>query len=225
VAAAGLTLALETSTRTPSAALVLHGVLLEERTSDAAAHASDLLPAVQRLLERAQRSPREIAAVIVGTGPGSYTGLRVGVATALGLARGSGARLRGVPSTDALAWGALAQGEHATVVIDARASELYCATYRRGGDELDVVRAPCITTRDELRGWLEPGARVFADDDAVRAAGLDERADLRIDRAARPLARHVLDLGLRRLATHGPQRPEEIEPLYLRAFAAKSKRR
>jgi tRNA threonylcarbamoyladenosine biosynthesis protein TsaB len=205
--------------------VVAHDVLLEELASDEAAHASDLLAVVERLLARVQREPSAIESVIVGTGPGSYTGLRVAVATALGLARGTGAKLRGVPSTDALAWGSLAPGEQAMVVLDARSDQLYCAHYRRTNDELEVLRAPCIATVAELHAWLPQGLHVFADDDAVRAANLQARQDLRIDRDSRPRARHLLDLGLRRLATLGPQAPEQVEPLYLRAFAAKQMRR
>lgn len=220
-----LALALESSARTPSVALIAHGVLFEQPAAADAAHASDLLPTLRDLLQRAGSAPGDIDSVIVGLGPGSYTGLRVGVATALGLARGANAQLRGVSSTEALAYGALAPGEQGWVVLDARSGELYCAHYQRTLEDIESLRAPCVTTRDELHGWLQPGLRVFADEAAVRAADLDRRDDLRLTRDQRPLARHVLELGLKRLERLGPQSPEQVEPLYLRAFAAKSPRR
>jgi phosphoglucosamine mutase len=72
----GLAVALETSTRAPSLAVRLGEVTLEAELASARAHASDLLPTLERLLGELGASPRDIAAVVVGTGPGSYTGLR-----------------------------------------------------------------------------------------------------------------------------------------------------
>jgi tRNA threonylcarbamoyladenosine biosynthesis protein TsaB len=220
-----LAVAIEASTRSPSIAIALGGEVLEERLAGDAPHASDLLPALERLLARLGAAPRDIANIVVGLGPGSYTGVRVGVATALGLARGSGAALRGVASMEALAWGELKPGQTGSVLLDARADELYFATYRRAAGGLEVLTAPCITTRAELPSLLVPGARLFADDDALRAADLATRTDLEIARDVAPRARPLLDLGLRRLELDGPHAPAQLEPLYLRAFAAKSRRR
>jgi hypothetical protein len=66
---------------------------------------------------------------------------------------------------------------------------------------------------------------VLADDDAVRAAGLARRTDLVLERDSRPRASSALELGLARLRVSGPHTPAEVEPLYLRAFAAKLRRR
>ena len=80
------------------------------RLADMGANAGNLVfqHAVAGLLDELGVAPDAVARVLVGTGPGSYTGLRVGVATALGLARGTGAHLFGLPSLEARAWGALA---------------------------------------------------------------------------------------------------------------------
>lgn len=218
-------LAILTSTRCPSLAVRAGGRTLEARLDSGRAHASDLLPALERLLAELGAAPRELSAVIVGTGPGSYTGLRVGAATALGLARGSSAVLFGLPSTEALVWGACASGEQAAVVIDARAGELYFASYRRLADSLEVLQAPSIVDAAALSELLPSATRVLADDDAVRAAGLEQRGDLRLERTAHASATAALELGLARLAREGAHDAARIEPLYLRAFAAKSRRR
>jgi tRNA threonylcarbamoyladenosine biosynthesis protein TsaB len=220
-----LAIAIEASTRAPSIAIQLGDQVLEERLAGDAPHASDLLPALERLLARIGAAPRDIERIVVGLGPGSYTGVRVGVATALGLARGSGAALRGVASMEALAWGELEPGQTGSVLLDARASELYFATYRRSADALEVLTAPCITTRAELPSLLVPHARLFADPDALRAADLETRTDLQLARNVVPRASALLDLGLRRFERDGPQPAAALEPLYLRAFAAKSRRR
>jgi len=69
-------------------------------------HGETLLPAVAALLERLELAPTSPAAIVVGTGPGAFTGLRVGIATAKGLAHALGVPLVGVPTTDALLVGA-----------------------------------------------------------------------------------------------------------------------
>jgi len=217
--------ALETSSRRPSVAVSAAALVRERALAAERAHASDLLPALDLLLNELGVPPSAIEQVIVGTGPGSYTGLRAGIATALGLARASGAALRGVPSLEALAWGELAPGEACSVLLDARAGELYFASYRREADEVTALQAPRVVPVAEMDAVLERGATLFADEGAaalVRAAG---RGDVNLVEGIVPRARALLELGLRQLARHGPQDPREIEPLYLRAFAARARRR
>lgn len=217
--------ALETSTRTPSVAVrsgarVASVVLSAER-----AHASDLLPALDRLLHDLGAQAGSIAAVLVGTGPGSYTGLRVGIATALGLARGSGARILGVPSGEALAFGELAPGETGVVVLDARQGEIYFAAFRRLALEVEIVEAPCVVAPAAVASRIPPDARIFADATAERVLGLDAatRARVVLDRA--PSAEALLALGSLRLARGIEHATAAVEPLYLRPFTSGSHRK
>ena len=226
--AARPTVALETSSARPSVAARLAGRLLERPLAGERAHASDLLPALERTLGDLGVAPRDVGAVIVGTGPGSYTGLRVGVATALGLARGCAAELFGLSSLEALAWGELVPGASAAFLLDARQGQLYLARYRRRDDALETLLAPCVTTAERLPALLDPSERVFADPAAQRAARLLEarrREPGRFVDDAAPGAGALLELGLLRLAREGPHGPEQVEPLYLRAFAARARRR
>ena len=104
-------LALETSTRTATVAVApsegtdaAPGDLVEEPLDTGHAHASDLVPAIARALGAADAMPRDIARVYVGLGPGSYTGLRVAVAAAVGVAIGADPpELFGVPSAAVVA--------------------------------------------------------------------------------------------------------------------------
>ena len=223
----GVEVALETSSARPSVA-ARRGARREELSlAGDRPHASDLLPALERLLARLQASPGQIESVIVGTGPGSYTGLRVGVATALGLARGTLAQLFGVPSLEALAFGELGPGTTAAFLLDARQGELYLARYRREADGVDTLLSPCVTTAAALPELLPPDELVFADPAALRAAELEEERARRPARfrQAVPRASALLELGSARLAREGPQTPAQVEPLYLRAFAARLRRR
>ena len=222
--ASAVIVALETSARASSVAVRAGDGELETALEAGRAHASDLLPALDRMLRELGAAPSEVAAVLVGTGPGSYTGLRVGIATALGLALGSGASLRGVPSGETLAFGELAPGDEGTVLLDARAGEMYLAQYRRTEDEIEVVRAPCVIRPEDALAALPASGPIFGDEAAAVAArfGASERSRLRLD--VRPRASALLALGAARLERLGPQAPGEIRPLYLRSFPVRPRR-
>jgi len=184
-----------------------------------------LLPALDRLLERAGARVRDLRLIVVGTGPGSFTGLRVAAATALGLARGCGAELFGVPSMEALCWRELAPGEEGAVVLDARQGELYFAQYRRATDAIAVIRAPSVILPGELAALVPARSRLFGEPGIERAAALDAAARARLEVEHSPSAAALLELGARKHAREGAHGAEQIEPLYLRAFASRSNAR
>ncbi len=94
---------------------------------EAPRHATKALPLIQELLDKADSTWQDISKVVVGVGPGSFTGLRVGLATAIGLAEGSGSALSGVSGLSALLFG-LSPGQPGCGLIDARRGELYAAS-------------------------------------------------------------------------------------------------
>ena len=209
--------ALEGSGRPGSVAAKHEGEVVMRVLAEKAAHASDLLPTLDELV--ADR--RSIRGILVGTGPGSFTGLRVAIATAMGIARGTGAPMRGVPSIEALLFDVLDEGQEGCVVLDARSRELYFAHYRRLADDVEAIVEPCVVPANEPLE-LPSAARLFSDDAGARAAAIDAA---RIDGPAETNAAAVLRLGERRLERLGPEAPESVEPLYLRPFAAAPRRR
>lgn len=218
--------ALETSTRRPSVAARRGDRLLERSLDRDGSHASDLLPALEHLLTELDARPADIARVFVGIGPGSYTGLRVGVATAQGLARGADATLTGVPSGEALAFAECAPDEELVQLLDARSRELYFAHYARRSDGLVVLAEPRVVTPDELRELLPPGVRILGDATCADAAELDAEARKRLSIELVPGAAAVLELGAARLAAgRATTAIEAVLPLYLRPFAAKLRKR
>ncbi len=201
-----LELAIETSSRSASVAARSGGRLVEVRLSSSRAHASDLVPALDQLVRELGCPPHAISAVYVGLGPGSYTGLRVGIATALGLSRSTGAALYGLCSFEVLLWERLAPGASGGVLLDGRSGGFYHARYRRTADEIEVLLPPAILPPEAAR---------------ERAAG----DGLTLGDADVPQARALLELAAARLARSGPMRPEDVQPLYLRPFQATERSR
>ncbi|MAF66516.1 MAG: tRNA (adenosine(37)-N6)-threonylcarbamoyltransferase complex dimerization subunit type 1 TsaB [Planctomycetes bacterium] len=217
--------AFETSTRRPSVA-VSNGERTVTRTlSGERVHASDLIPALDAALGELGEAPGAIEGVLVGTGPGSYTGLRVGIATARGLARSTGALLRGVPSGEAVAFERLEPGERCVYLLDARGGELCCALYERVADGVRVEHAPRALGPDALAAWLPPHIPIFGEPGVTEAAALSPEQCTRFDGKAPPGAEALLALGRGLLAALGGQAAHEVEPLYLRPFAARARRR
>jgi tRNA threonylcarbamoyl adenosine modification protein YeaZ len=130
-----LVLALDTSTPAVTAAIgevtdsAMQG-LAERRTVDPRAHGERLAPQVQLVLEAAGVRPRELTAIVAGVGPGPYTGLRVGLATAAAMGQALGIPTYGICSLDAL--GRAAGPGRVLVATDARRREVYFATYADG---------------------------------------------------------------------------------------------
>jgi len=142
VTSSGVVVALETSTRRPSvAACHVGSAPLVERLEGERAHASDLLPRLDALLARLGAGPRDIVRVVVGLGPGSLTGIRVGAAHALGVARAAGADLVGVPSFEAAA-AAVEADRTVLLLADARGGQFDAALYHTTGSTPWVLRAP-----------------------------------------------------------------------------------
>lgn len=217
-------LALETSARPPSIAVDagrarrMRVLGLERR------NASDLVPSLDALLRELGRRPADLARIVVGLGPGSFTGLRVGIATALGLARATGAALTGVPSLEALAYAELVPGEEGTVLLDARAGEVYLARYRRTEDDVLALVPPLVLPAAEAARHVPPEGRILGDRTVAQAARLDPRARARLSEDRVPGAAALLELGARRFAREGASPPEALQPLYLRPFAVATRR-
>jgi len=188
-----LTLAFDTATSVATAALVRDGEVLGERASRAVRVLAD----ADDLLREAGKDRSELGGIVVGVGPGSFTGLRLGIAAARGLAFALDLPVAGVSTLDALAAGA----PGALPIIDAGRREVFT---RVKGESVAV--AP-----QELE--LEPGTLCVGDGALRYRIALEERgAEIPDDgdERHRPRARFHAELAKR----FGP--PDEVEPLYLR---------
>jgi len=199
-----LVLALDTATPTLVAGLarwsadggvdVLTDVLAERAVPSGTRHAELLTPAIRGVLADAGIALADVDAVVTGLGPGPFTGLRVGVVTAAGLADARGLPVVGVCSLDAIGSGAR------TVVTDARRKEVYWAAYGADGARID---GPGVVRPEELAA-----AGPFVGDPrfADRLGSPVERADVTTGGLLGAAAAQLADP-----ATAGP-----LLPLYLR---------
>lgn len=136
-----IVLGIDTSTRIASVAIVKDGRVLAETSGDGRGHGSDLLVLIDAVCAGAAIGARDLDAVAIGAGPGSFTGLRIGMATAKGIAFAAKCPLWAVSSLAALAHHELLADPGASVmaVLDARRDEVYAGAYRRDGDRTVAI--------------------------------------------------------------------------------------
>ena len=186
-----LILAFDTATDVACSALVDDGEVLGERMSVA----RTLLEDVDALLRQASARPADLEAIAVGTGPGSFTSTRMGLATARGLALALGVPVAGVSTLDALA----AAGENLYPVIDARRREVFVPGPRAVLPQEAALPPGATCVGDGARRYravLEAAGAVVASDDSP---------------LHRPQARYHVALA----TSFGPA--ELVEPIYVRA--------
>jgi tRNA threonylcarbamoyladenosine biosynthesis protein TsaB len=221
----GAILALDTSTeRAVIAVATAAGGFYEALTEAARRHGRDLIPVLRELLDGAGLRPVEIDAVAVGLGPGSYTGLRVGVTAAKTLVYATGAQLLGLDSLQAVARNAPPEALRISVIGDAQRGDLYVADLLR-----PTVGAPPValaeTHIEPLAAWidrLEPGTFVLGpalDSPAIRAAILARFPTVEAARNS-PRGGPLLEMALEAWADGRREDPWLLEPRYLRRSAA-----
>jgi tRNA threonylcarbamoyladenosine biosynthesis protein TsaB len=176
------------------------GVIASAQVTRGPRHAEVLLPAIDFVCAQAGIAVADMDAIAVDMGPGLFTGLRVGIATANGLAQALGKPMIGVCSLDVLARSLRTAATEIVSVIDARRGEVYAARYEVVGDALKRVMEPTVLPPDELLAQLGDAALVG---DTLREHGATY---------AQPSEATLVEL-----ARDLPVRePNSIAPLYLR---------
>lgn len=145
-------LSIETGLGAASVALLRdHRCVAQGQTTHAHANAQETLPLVERVLAEAGETFETLQALAVGVGPGSFTGIRIGLAAARGLALATGLPLIGVSTLEAAAWGA--GGESPLLVaIDAMRGQVYAQAFAAK----QPLSAPALLDTDGMREWIAP---------------------------------------------------------------------
>ena len=219
-------LAIDTSSA--YASIALHdgrSVIAEETWLAHRRHDDKLFPSIQALLTQSGVDVASLRLIAVAIGPGSFTGVRVGIAAAQGMARGSGARVIGVETLDVIAHPFAALGVRVCAIVPAGRGEHYAGMYR-------MRRGTFSRTTPILAGTVADLARrvgldtLFAGeiDDATAAelrSALGERAIVPSQSALARRAGHLAELGWARAAEGAAVDPAALEPLYVRPPAVR----
>lgn len=207
-------LAIDSTTEDESVALVQGGRLLAEFRLAAQVHSRRLLPAVEFLLASAGLGPDDLEAYAVTTGPGSFTGLRVGLATVQGLALAQGAPCLGLSTLDVLAARIEGTADVLVALMDAQRGEVFGARYdatARLHGERGIGRVECF-----LDGLPQRTAFVGDGVERHRKAILSRLPTAIFPRRSRYLAGTLGLLAEPLLAAGQGVPPSELRPLYLR---------
>jgi len=225
-----IVLSVDTATPVCSVALV-HGdrVLGETLVCGQKNHSEKLLALIDALFENTQVQPGSIDLIAVSTGPGSFTGLRVGISTAQGLAFSLGKDLVGVSTLHVLAHQVPVASGFVCPVIDARKRQVYTCLYRFS--QAGLLEKVIDTTVVEPETWIAqlPAPVTFLGDGAwtyheMIAAGMPGAFTLVPRSLGIPRASTLAGCGLEQLAREGTDRPENIVPLYCRPPDAEKNR-
>jgi tRNA threonylcarbamoyladenosine biosynthesis protein TsaB len=219
-----LVLALDTTTRRGSIALARDGVVVAAFAGDAAITHGERLPGdLWRLLDTHSCSLADVDLFAVASGPGSFTGLRIGIATMQGLALANHKPLAGISALDAIYEAVSAQlsgpslRDAVAIWMDAQRGQVFSAVY----ENHDVVETPLVDTPAEvLARWVRQHTQptVFAGDGAIayRDAIVSAQPGTHIVDPLPPLAPSIAMLAAAELRRHGPLSPDAIRPVYIR---------
>lgn len=221
-------LALDTSSIACSVALQLDGTIIERHEEQPREHTRILMPMIQSVFDEAGTTLSELDAIVLGNGPGSFIGMRIGASVAQGLAFGSGLKIVPVSSLAAVAAQVFEEDDAAEVVVtqDAHMQEVYLGIYRRDADGM-----PAEVMAEQLHGLGVISQCSESDEKSRVAAGFgwqrypeilaaNTRYFAAVADVLYPTARHLLPLGSAGFAQDRAVDPRDVEPAYLRQKVA-----
>lgn len=217
---------IETSTELCSAAIASDGKIISYKESTKPReHASLTAVFIDEMLKETGMKMSDCSAVCVSMGPGSYTGLRVGVSTAKGLCFGAGIPMLAVGTLDTLVWqaGDRADYKHIIPMIDARRMEVYTAVFAPDGKQLTDTEAKIIDA-DSFSDLLEEGPVLFIGDAAEKCSKVILHPNAHFEQCC-PKASSML---IPAMAEYKEKRFKDVayfEPFYLKDFVATTSRK
>ena len=215
-------LSLNTSTKQYSLALLeSETVLGEYLLSSGSSHYRDLMPCIDELLKRASLSPEQLEGVTVAIGPGSFTGIRVGLAVAKGLSQGLGIPLIGVPTLAGLASQIYYARKDICPVVTSRKGEVFAALFRRDPDnQLTRIKQDASLKVGDLPLLIKRKTIIIGNDFTAQGPIIQQCVGKKALLAPQILwnlrASSIGALALQRLLEGSSDSVSELVPLYLR---------
>jgi tRNA threonylcarbamoyladenosine biosynthesis protein TsaB len=212
-----IVLGIDTATWTAAVGVARDGVVLAEVEHETRSHVTSLPPLVERVLGGAALAIEDVQAVAVSIGPGSFTGLRIGLGLAKGLAFAGGVPVVGVSTLEALAWVAeAAPGETVCAALDARKHEVYAAFFAATAAGPQRLTPDLALAPGTLAGRLAAGSVLVGDAAQVYAELRDTPASVRSFATHHPRGGVIARLGWEKLIAGAAADVGELEPVYVR---------
>jgi tRNA threonylcarbamoyladenosine biosynthesis protein TsaB len=225
---------LETATNLCSVALCdSAGVISLRGSNESKSHASMLTVFIEEILREHGMRARELEAIAVSKGPGSYTGLRIGVSVAKGIAYGAAIPLIGIETTLSMFWGIAGSKYFSTEpevnslfcpMLDARRMEVYYAIYDSGGNKIKNISADIIT-EDTFVNIPESQKIIFFGDGAIKCKEVINRKNALFATDYMISASHMHKPVFQAFKDHRFEDVAYFEPLYLKDFITSKPRK
>ncbi len=215
----GLILNIETATKNCSVSISKDGemLLLKELNNGNYSHAEMLHPFVKQILEEAKLSFSDLDAIAVSKGPGSYTGLRIGVSAAKGFAFSLDIPLISVPTLEILANSITIEEGVIIPMLDARRMEVYAAIYSTNQEQLREIKAE-ILTETSFSEYLEQGKVYFVGDAVEKCQEVITHENAIFGESSFPSAKEMVKLSALKFQNKDFEDTAYFEPFYLKDF-------
>ena len=214
-------LGIETSTKTGSVAIVSEdGVVAQYSLNIEVTHSERLMSTVDRVLKDTGLVVHDLGGFSVAIGPGSFTGLRIGLSTVKGLALATGKPIAAVPTLQALAWNLPYSLYPVCPLLDARKNEVYAALYRFAGTALVQVLPETAISIVKLAEKISEKVVFTGEGSRIYRSGIQEmfgeRAVFAPHSAILPSGAKVAEIGLDMIKSGRQAEPDRLTPLYIR---------
>lgn len=221
-------LGIDTATKVAGAAVINQERLISERfIHNLKTHSQNIIPMIQQVMEDAGIVPGGLNGIVVTGGPGSFTGLRIGMSVAKTMGMALNIPVIGVSTLETLAWNVFRSEGIICPILDARKSEVYTCIYRSAASGLEeMIRPAALSVECLIQEVLKFEEKVTFLGDAVPVYGevikekVGERARFGSMINSFPRAAAAAELGLRKLAENKEVDSTFLQPVYLRKSEA-----
>lgn len=218
--------AIETSGRIGSIAVVRDGqVMAEEQFQHGLQHAAQIVPIIDRLIRTQGWTPREIEQLYVSQGPGSFTGLRIGITLAKTMALATGVKVVAVPSLRVLVENAPTEAKHVIIVLDAKRDQIFTGRFERNGDDWIERQSARLSSLPEMLATAPRPVDLLGEGIPYHRKSIPDDPGVRVTSEAiwRARASAVAKLGVKMAQRGEFVDPFKLTPIYIRRPEAEEK--